>query len=96
MNIFQLPYVAILILFSLMALRAFRSGTATDYLLCGAQCIGLLTMLSHYRQIGAYLLLITALAYLLSQIVTDARPISRLLPIPGAMATLLFIAADYV
>lgn len=96
MNIFEFSYIAILILFSLMALRAFRSGSATDYLLCGAQCIGLLALLSNYRQIGSYLLLITALAYLASQVVTGARPLSRLLPIAGALFTLLYVAADYV
>ena len=96
MNIFEFAYVAILILFSLMALRAFRSGSATDYLLCGAQIIGLLAMLGNYRQIGSYLLLITALAYLASQVVTGARPISRSLPIAGALVTVLYISADYV
>ena len=96
MNIFELAYVAILVLFSLMALRAFRSGSATDYLLCGVQFIGLLAMLSNYRQIGAYLLLITALAYLASQVVTGARPISRSLPIAGALVTVLYIAAAHV
>lgn len=96
MNIFDFTYVAILILFSLMALRAFRSGSATDYLLCGAQFIGLLAMLGSYRQIGAYLLLITALAYLASQVVTGARPISRSLPIAGALVSVLYISADHV
>ena len=96
MNIFEFSYMAMLILFALMALRAFRSGSATDYLLCGAQCLGLLAMLGNYRQIGSYLLLITALAYLASQLVTGARPMSRLLPIAGALATVLYIAADHV
>ena len=95
MNILEFAYVAILVLFSLMALRAFRSGGATDYLLCGAQFIGLLAMLGNYRQIGSYLLLITALAYLASQVVTGARPISRSLPIAGALVTVLYIAADH-
>jgi hypothetical protein len=96
MNIFEFAFVAILILFGLMALRAFRSGSTTDYLLCGAQFIGLLVMLGDDRQIGAYLLLITALAYLASQLVTGARPISRSLPIAGALVCLLYIAADHI
>jgi len=94
MNLFEFAYVAILILFSLMALRAFRSGSATDYLLCGAQFIGLLAMLGDYRQLGSYLLLITALAYLASQVITGARPISRLLPIAGALVVVLHIMVD--
>jgi hypothetical protein len=93
MNIFEFTYVAILVLFSLMALRAFRSGSATDYLLCGAQFIGLLAMLGDYRQIGSYLLLITALAYLISQVFTGARAISRLLPIAGALIIVLYLVA---
>ena len=96
MNLFEFAYVAILILFSLMALRAFRSGSATDYPLCGAQFTGLLAMLGDYRQIGAYLLLITALAYLASQLVTGAWPISRALPIVGTLVCVLYIAADHV
>lgn len=93
MNLVDFAYVAILILFGLMALRAFRSGSATDYLLCGAQCFALLAMLVDYRQIGSWLLLITALAYLASQIVTGARPISRSLPIVGALVVVFYLVA---
>ncbi|MFT5445650.1 MAG: hypothetical protein ACI9DC_000811 [Gammaproteobacteria bacterium] len=96
MNIAEFSYVTILILFSLMALRALRSGSVTDYLLCGAQFIGLLAMLGNYRQLGSYLLLITALAYLVSQIVTGARPISRSLPIAGGLVAVLYIVTDHV
>lgn len=94
MNILDFTYVAVLLFFGLMVLRAFRSGSAVDYLLGGAQVVGLLVMLGDYRQIGAYLLLITALAYLASQVVTPARPISRLLPIAGALVIMLYLLAD--
>jgi hypothetical protein len=39
-----------------------------------------------------YLLLITAFAYLLSQILTGAKPISRLLPLAGAAAIVLSLS----
>ena len=74
------------VLFSLMAFRAFRSGTAADYVLGGTQCLGLLLLLSDYQTLACYLLLLTAAAYLLSQIPTGARVPSRLLPVAGAMA----------
>ena len=89
MNDFPVIYIVIAVLFSLMAFRAFRSATTMDYVLCATQCVGLLLLLSNYRQVASYLLLITALAYLLSQIVTGARPVSRLLPIVGAAAIVL-------
>ena len=54
-----------------------------------SQGVGLLLLLSNYFQAASYLLLITALAYLLSQIVTGARPISRLLPLAGAASIIL-------
>ncbi len=86
MKEFSAIYIVIAVLFSLMAFRAFRSASATDYVLATTQCVGLLLLLSNYRQIALYLLLITALAYLVSQILTEARPISRLLPLAGATA----------
>ena len=89
MNDFPAIYILVAALFSLMAFRAFRSASTMDYLLCATQCIGLLLLLSNYRQFASYLLLITALAYLLSQIVTGARPISRLLPIVGSATIVL-------
>jgi hypothetical protein len=94
MNDFPAIYILVAALFSLMAFRAFRSASTIDYLLCGTQCIGLLLLLSHYRQFASYLLLITALAYLLSQMVTGAKPISRLLPIVG-FATIVLSLLRY-
>ncbi len=76
-------------LFSLMAYRAFRSGSTVDYLLGATQCAGILLLLSDLRQLAAWLLLVTACAYLLSQVLTGARSISRLLPIAGAVAAAL-------
>jgi hypothetical protein len=89
MNDFPVIYIVVAALFSLMAFRAFRSASTMDYLLCATQCVGLLLLLSNYRQFASYLLLITALAYLLSQIVTGAKPVSRLLPIAGFAAIIL-------
>jgi hypothetical protein len=89
MNDFPAIYIVVTALFSLMAFRAFRSASTLDYLLGATQCVGLLLLLSSYRQFASYLLLLTALAYLLSQIVTGARPVSRLLPIVGAAAIAL-------
>lgn len=91
MNTYTAMLLVIVALFALMAYRAFRSGTTTDYLLGAAQCVGLLFLLTNYRQPGLYLLLITALAYLLSQFLTGARPISRLLPVVGAFAIVLYL-----
>ncbi|MCX2978840.1 hypothetical protein [Candidatus Marimicrobium litorale] len=79
-------YSVIVVLFSLMASRACRSASAMDYVLATTQGVGLLLLMSNYRQIALYLLLTTAVAYWVSQILTGARPISRLLPIAGAGA----------
>lgn len=89
MNDFPAIYIAVTALFSLMVFRTFRSASKMDYLLGATQCVGLLLLLSSYRQIALYLLLLTALAYLLSQVVTGARPISRLLPLAGAATIVL-------
>ena len=89
MNDFAPITIVVTALFAMMALRAFRSASAMDYLLGVTQCFGLLLLLSNYYQVASYLLLITALAYLLSQIVTGARPISRLLPLAGAASIIL-------
>ena len=79
-------YIAVAALFSLMAFRAFRSASTTDYVLGGAQCIGVLLLLGAYRQWALYFLLITAGVYLISQLMTGAIAISRLLPFAGAVA----------
>ena len=89
MNDFSAIFIVVVALFSLMAFRAIRSASTMDYLLGGTQCVGVLLLLSNYRQFAYYLLLITALAYLISQIVTGARPISRLLPLAGAASVVL-------
>ena len=82
--------LAIAVLFSLMAFRAFRSGSALDYLLAATQCAGLLLLLlSDFRQFASWLLLASAFFYLLSQILTGARLVSRLLPLAGAAAVAL-------
>ena len=83
MNDFPAIIIVVVALFSLMAFRAFRSASTVDYLLGATQCVGLLLLLSNHSQFASYFLLITALAYLISQIVTGAKPISRLLPLAG-------------
>jgi hypothetical protein len=92
MSLFLVVHTIIAALFALMAFRAFRSAGVTDYLLAGTQCLGLLLLLSNYRQFGLYLLLITALAYLISQIVTGARLVSRSLPLAGAAMIMLALS----
>ena len=72
-------------LFAVMAYRAFRSGSILDYLIGAAQCVGILLLLADFRPFASWLLLATACAYLLSQMLTGARPLSRLLPIAGAV-----------
>ena len=89
MNDYSLLTVVIAVLFSLMAFRAFRSGSAMDYLLSAAQCVGLLMLFTQYREFASYLLLITAFAYLVSQVLTGARPISHLLPLAGALTIVM-------
>lgn len=89
MNDFPAIFLVVAALFSLMAFRAFCSASTMDYLLGATQCAGLLLLLSNYRQFASYLLMITALAYLLSQIVTGAKPISHLLPLAGAASIVL-------
>lgn len=84
MNDLLAVHILVAALFLLMAFRAFRSASVTDYLLAGTQCVGLVLLLAGFYQLAYYLLLITAAAYLLSQVVTGARPISRLLPVLGA------------
>jgi type IV secretory pathway TrbL component len=70
---------AVALLFALMAFRTFRSGSNMDYLLGALQCVGLLLLLlSNYRLLASFLLLVTALIYLLSQVITGARPISSI------------------
>ena len=91
MNDFSVICIVVTALFSLMAFRAFRSASNMDYLLGATQCVGLLLLLSNYRQLASYLLLITALVYLVSQIMTGAKPISRLLPLAGAATIVLFL-----
>jgi len=89
MNDLLAIHSAVAVLFSFMAFRAFRSASAVDYLLASAQCAGLLLLLAGYYPFAYYFLLITAVAYLLSQVMTGARPVSRLLPLAGAALILM-------
>jgi thiosulfate reductase cytochrome b subunit len=89
MSAFPVVSLVVAALFSLMAFRAFRSGSALDYVLGAVQCIGVLLLFTVYHEFASYLLLLTAFAYLLSQVLTGARRISRLLPVVGAATILL-------
>jgi hypothetical protein len=91
MNSFTMLQAAIAALFMVMALRAVRSGSVLDYLLAATQVVGVLILFSSHVQVALYLLLITAVAYLISQITTGARPISRILPVAGAAVVVLAI-----
>ncbi|CAA0079225.1 Uncharacterised protein [Halioglobus japonicus] len=79
------PVVSLLValLFTLMAVRAFLSGSVLDYVLAGTQGIGVLLLFSQYHDVALWLLLASVVAYLLSQILTGARLVSRLLPLAG-------------
>jgi hypothetical protein len=79
------------LLFALMAVRAFLSGSVADYLLAGVQGIGVLLLFSDYRGVASWLLLASAAAYLLSQILTGARPLSRLLPLAGGVMVVILL-----
>ncbi len=77
-------FAAIAALFLLMAARAFRSGSRTDYALGTVQLLGVLALFSPWQYWALVLLLATAVGYLVSQVLTGARTISRLLPLAGA------------
>jgi hypothetical protein len=94
MSDYTVIYIVIAALFLLMAYRAFRSASAMDYLLATAQCGGLLLLLTTYRQFALYFLLFTAFTYLLSQILTGAKPISRLLPVAGVVALVVALSGQ--
>lgn len=81
--------IVITLLFAVMAFRAIRSGSTTDYGLAATQCVGLVLLWSAFHDVARYLLLLTAAAYLASQILTGARVISRVLPLAGAVAIVL-------
>ncbi len=89
MNELSWLYAPVIALFGLMAFRAFRSGSGTDLLLAGAQCVALLALITPYKVLGLYSLLVTAVLYLVSQVLTGARRISYLLPVAGFVAVLL-------
>jgi hypothetical protein len=74
----------------MMAVRAFQSGTKADRLLGAVLLIGLILMFTVPEQWAAYWLIACAGAYLISQVMTSARPLSRGLPIlAGVLAGLL-------
>ena len=86
--VIKLSILAVAALFALMAYRAIRSGSRLDYGLAAAQLLGVIGLISPYRAMALYFLLLTAVAYLASQVLTGARPIARLLPLAGAAAAM--------
>ena len=91
MGSFAIIPAVIAAVFLVTAFRALRSGSIFDYLLAASQIAGVLLLFSSYEQAALNLLMLTAIAYLSSQVATGARPISRLLPVAGAAAIVLAI-----
>jgi hypothetical protein len=77
--------VCIAALNALMAVRAFQSGTTTDRLLGSVLIVGLILLFTIPELFAAYWLIACASAYLISQVMTSARALSRGLPIVAGM-----------
>ena len=82
--------VCVVVLYALMAVRAFQSGEKTDRLLAAVLVIGLILLFTIPITLATYWLIACAGAYLISQILTSARVLSRGLPIlAGALVWVL-------
>ncbi|MFT6275314.1 MAG: hypothetical protein ACJAZ0_001408 [Halioglobus sp.] len=82
--------LCIVVLNAVMAFRAFQSGTLTDRLLGAVLVIGLILFFTIPTSFSACWLMACAGVYLVSQVMTSARPLSRGLPIlAGALAGVL-------
>lgn len=78
-------------LFALMGLRAFQGGTGMDRLLGVFLLAGLLMLFLAPEMVAVGWLLLGAAWYLVSQVLTSARLVSRTLPIlAGAFVALLY------
>ena len=83
--------VAVTALTLLMAVRAFQSGTILDRVLGGFLLVGLVLLFMAPDSIAVCWLAMGASFYLISQIITSARMLSRALPLLNAF----FLAALY-
>ena len=84
--------VGVTTLFLLMAVRAFQSGTTVDRLL-GAYLLAVLAILfTAALPVATVFLLAGAAAYLVSQVLTSARWVSRTLPLLAAGLTVAMYA----
>ena len=82
--------VCIVALNAVMAVRAFQSGTTADRLLGAVLIVGLILLFTIPVLFSAYWLIAGAGAYLVSQVMTSARLLSRGLPIvAGTLAGVL-------
>jgi hypothetical protein len=75
------------LLFAVMAVRAFQSATLVDRALAVLLVVGVILLFAAPKTVAVYWLLACAAAYLVSQISTGARPVSRALPLLGAVLT---------
>ena len=81
---FPLTWILLLPLLLLMAWRAFRSGTAADRILGIFLAASVLLCLLAPPVASICAVLLVSAWYLASQIVTGARPLSRVLPLLAA------------
>lgn len=65
----------------LMAIRAVQSGSKTDILLSMSLVTGAVMLFFAPPLVATLWITLTAIGYLVSQILTHARPISRVLPV---------------
>ena len=77
----------VVLLYAVMAARAFQSGTTADRLLGVVLLVGLILIFTVPTPVAAWWLIACAGAYLISQIMTSARMLSRGLPMLAGVLT---------
>lgn len=83
--------VCVVTLYLIMSIRAVQSGTMTDRFLVAAMLIGLVLLFVAPLPFSACWLIACAGGYLISQVVTSARMLSRGLPLlAGALTGVLW------
>lgn len=83
-------------LYALMALRALQSASFWDRVLAAALVVGLALLVVLPGPVASAWLLGCALAYLVSQVNTGARPLSRALPVVAGLLAGVLGAAYWV
>lgn len=87
--------MCIVTLYLLMSVRAIQSGTMNDRLLVAAMLIGLILLFVAPLPLSACWLIACAGGYLISQVVTSARMLSRGLPLlAGTLTGVLWWMSD--